>query len=116
MVHIPKRDKKDKDKPAPRKVPPPRGLTHAGKRVWDFMNEHKTRGNFRDFVLFVGDQMYDAWGVYTITRKAAEGSDGAPIVALVHKRDLAKIIGPENAGRFWHPGTSKRTSYGAPRS
>lgn len=108
-----KKRKKAKEEQAKTKpAKPVRGLTRHGKRVLDFMEGSKIKGNFRDYVLFVGDQMIDAWGQYTIRRQASE----AAAVALVHKRELHKIIGTDNAQRFWHQKLGKRTSHGAPRS
>jgi hypothetical protein len=112
-----KRSKKREKSDAPTSLASPgeqRGLTHHGKRLMAFMGDSKAKGNFKDYVLFVGDQMIDAWGQYTIRRQAVEGAEPAPVV-LVHKRDLRKIIGDDNAKRFWHRGIGKRTSYGAKR-
>ncbi len=91
-------------------APLARGVTVLGKRIATFMAEGKVRGNVKDYVLFVGDQMIDNWGQYTIRRTA----EGAGLMALVHKRDLHKVIGAEAAARFWHRRLGKRTNYGAP--
>jgi hypothetical protein len=109
-----KKDKKNKQDAKPAKPDLRRGLTPHGKRLMAFMADSKVKGNFKDYALFVGDQMIDAWGQYTIRRQAPEGSEPAPVV-LVHKRDLWKIIGDDNAKRFWHRRIGKRTSYGAKR-
>ena len=87
-----------------------RGATKLGSRIAVFMEENNVRGNVKDYVLFVGDQMIDNWGQYTIRRPA----DGVELVALVHKRDLHKIIGAEAAARFWYRRLGKRTNHGAP--
>jgi hypothetical protein len=96
-------------------APPPniRGLTATAIKIRSEMERAGIRGNFRDFVLFVGDQMYDTWGTYTVRRDNAT-ADVRPI-ALVHKRDLHKIIGPF-ADRFWNRRMGKRTSDGSKRA
>lgn len=90
----------------------PRGITPHGIRVLDFMRQNKVRGNYRDYVLFVADRMWDAWAEYKLPRPAAaDNPEGAPLVALVHKRDLHKVIGPLEAKRFWDSKLKRRTSF-----
>lgn len=90
----------------------PRGATQNGAKILAFMRSNKVRGNFRDFVMFVGDTMLDNYGSYTFARKA---EPGAQTVALIHKSKLAEVIGEELAARFWDSKHRRRTNYGAPR-
>ena len=88
----------------------PRGLTNWGQKIWSFMNDHKVKGNFRDFVLFVGDQMYDNSGQYTVRREqSAEGE--AAYVALLHKQKLHQVIGEKAAEKFWNSKLKKRNNW-----
>jgi hypothetical protein len=73
--------------------------------IFDFMMMTNKRGNPRDFVVITGSRMMDAWGSYDIFIRDEEGgpvSKPYPGVALVHKRDLHKVIGPEPAAKFWN--------------
>ena len=59
-------------------------------------------GNPKNFVVIVGNQLIDTSGTF----KGFLSEGGRVVgdsVLLVHKRDLAKIIGKKAALRFWHP-------------
>jgi len=91
--------------------PLPQGLTKNGERIFNTMRDNKVKGNWKDWVLFVGDQMIDRYGTYTITR----GEDAPPdVIALVHKSKLAKILGEKFGGMFWDAQWKRRTNHGAP--
>lgn len=98
---------------APLQVRDLRGLRKSGEKILEFMSLNKVKGNFRDYVLFVNNQMYDAWGVYTVAR--ADTSEPAAVVALIHKSKLHKVIGDAYAAKFWHRRTGRRTSAGSAR-
>lgn len=93
-----------------------RGITENGKFIATAMEEHSVAGSWKDYVLFVGDQMLDAWGTYSIARVSSAESTGEPAtktVALLHKRRLALAIGPHAAARFWNCKLKRRTNHGA---
>lgn len=60
-------------------------------------------GSPKNFVIIVGNQLIDCSRTYKTM-----GSEGGKVigdaVVLVHKRDLAKIIGDKAALKFWVPG------------
>lgn len=93
MVHVRKVQPKE-----PAKVERvPRGTTTNGYRIIKFMKTHKVKGNFRDHVLLIGDQLLDNAGTWGITR----AGDVHGTVALVHKSSLREVIGEEAAAKFW---------------
>lgn len=99
-----KADAKKALPPAPRG----RGNSILGTKIRDYMKVTKTRGNPKDFVLFIGNEMLDEWGKYQVNRN---GEMKSP-VWLVHKRDLHRVIGPKEAAKFWNLKLRRRTSYG----
>lgn len=105
-----KRNKKYKSKAPPKKSEPPARITPNGLKIWEVMRESKVKGNYRDYVLFVGNRMLDVYGTYDVTRS----DDGKPskMIALVHKAKLAAVLGPEVGARFWHAKFGKRTNHG----
>lgn len=80
--------------------PAPRGLNHSGDVILEFMHRMKIKGNFRDYVLFIGNQMHDYAGTYTVNREPVEASEPT-YIALVHKKDLHTILGKDKAENFW---------------
>lgn len=88
----------------------PPGTTVNGAKIFKLMEHHKVKGNFRDHVVFVGDQMLDNYGTYTVKR---ETQPGQPTVALVHKQHLKHLIGEEAAARFWNEALGRRTNHGS---
>jgi hypothetical protein len=96
---------------AEHRAPPPRagrGNSILGTKIRDYMKATKTRGNPKDFVLFIGNEMLDEWGKYQVNRNGEVVS----MVWLVHKRDLHRVIGPTEAAKFWNTKLRRRTSYG----
>jgi hypothetical protein len=100
--------KKDAKKAPPTVAPRGRGNSILGTKIRDYMKATKTRGNPKDFVLFIGNEMLDEWGKYQVNRN---GEMLSP-VWLVHKRDLHRVIGPKEAAKFWNLKLRCRTSYG----
>jgi transposase len=76
--------------------------TQNARHIVESMISTGIRGDYRDYVLMVGDQLID-W------RKTmnVQAEDGLPVrvekPVLIHKSKLAKIIGVEAAKTFWHP-------------
>ena len=96
--------------------PLPRGLTANGKRIFEMMRDENVKGNWKDWVLFVGPQMIERYGTYTINFRKKKGDDPiqSEITALVHKSKLSNIIGGEFGKLFWDSKRKCRTNYGAP--
>jgi hypothetical protein len=69
-----------------------------GKLIYESMKNLKIKGDPRDFVIFNGDTILDYRGFYNVYRDTND-----TVVRIVHKKNLKKIIGEENAKRFWHP-------------
>ena len=59
-------------------------------------------GNPKNFVVIVGNQLLDCSGTFKGFLSEGGRVTGDSVL-LVHKRDLAKIIGKKAALRFWHP-------------
>ncbi|MGW8177317.1 MAG: hypothetical protein ACWGQW_00750 [bacterium] len=87
----------------------PRGTSVYGRKIWEAMQAAKIKGNYKDFVLFVGDQLYDRFGQYTVLRPNAPPDQH---FCLVHKSKLKPIIGEEWANKFWDFKWKRRTSFG----
>ena len=108
-----KRSKKYATKSVKPVTPPMRAITPMGMFIHRAMAEHKSPGSWRDYVLFVGDEMLEAWGKYNIIRM---GDDGKPAqvtpLALLHKRNLHEAIGDVPAARFWDRKLNRRTNHG----
>lgn len=88
---------------------PPRSISMFGKKIWEAMQAGKIKGNYKDFVLFVGDQLYDRFGQYTVLRPNAPPDQH---FCLVHKSKLKPIVGEEWANKFWDFKWKRRTSFG----
>lgn len=101
--------KRPSSRHADKKETLPRGIKPDGLRIFRFMKSNKVAGNFRDFVLFVGDQMLDNSGSYKFRREPAKDGDPPPAnIALVHKEHLHYVIGEKQAERFWNKKLKRR--------
>ncbi len=86
---------------ASKKMPAPTENNNA-IMIRKLMASQAMHGNPKNFVVIVGNQLIDCSGTF----KGFLSEGGKVIgdsVLLVHKRDLAKIIGKKAALRFWHP-------------
>lgn len=76
--------------------------TQNGRHIIQLMIEEKVRGDFKDYVIIVGDQLLDWRKNMTLTAQ-----DGLSVrvanPVLVHKSKLKNIISQEAAEAFWHP-------------
>ncbi len=109
-----KRSKKRQNQPVVEPEATPRAITPNGQFILTAMKEHKSPGTWRDYVLFVGDQMLDAWGSYNIVRVDEDGkSVASSTVALLHKKHLHVAIGEGPAARFWWKKLGRRSNYGS---
>lgn len=76
------------------------------RMIRKLMVSRALRGNPKNFVVIVGNQLLDCSGTFKTV-----GSEGGKVIGdsviLVHKRDLAKIIGEEAALKFWVPGVGR---------
>lgn len=88
-------------------------LTPNGHQILAFMQRAGVRGNWKDYVLFVGVQMLDAWGTYQFKR-SEQPADGLPAdtVGVLHKRKLHRVIPDDAAALFWNRRLGRRTNYG----
>ncbi len=70
------------------------------------MASRAIRGNPENYVVIIGSELIDCSGSYSAVLSEG-GKVFGDTVALVHKRDLAKVIGEEAALRFWEPGVGR---------
>lgn len=77
--------------------------------VISVMNDFRTKGNYKDYVVFVGDQLIDRYCSYTVTRKDVPPDD---TVMLLHKSKLISVAGEEWGNKFWDFSYNKRTNFG----
>lgn len=84
--------------------------TTNGRIIADMLHSEKMRGNAKDYVVVSGSSLLDFDGTYEMRLDDAKLK--VPSVALVHKRNLRKIIGDEQAARFWKPGYGRVRSGG----
>jgi hypothetical protein len=79
-----------------------RAKTQNGRHIVRTMLDEKIKGDFKDYVIIVGDQLLDWQKTMTLT-----AHDGMPVrvdkPVLIHKSKLKNIISPEAAKAFWHP-------------
>lgn len=86
--------------------------TENGRMIYNLMLSRKIKGRYKDYVIINASRMIDWLGSYEImdTRNGTLESFTINGVALIHKRNLYKILGKEVADKFWKCG--KRTNYG----
>lgn len=109
--------KNNKPKAVPRRLPAkemvyPKGITANGRHIYKAMKENNVKGSWKDWVLFVGNQMIERYGTYTIQR-GDNVSLNLPIV-LLHKSNLAKVFDKNFGEKFWNSKWGHRTNIGAP--
>lgn len=107
-----KRNKKNKPKKPATAPKPPANITPNGKRIWDMMALSGVKGNHRDYVIFVGDQLIETYNTYTF-KPSGDGKAPDSKIRLVHKSKLPAILGPEQGAKFWDKRIGKRTGVGA---
>jgi hypothetical protein len=74
------------------------------KMISDLMKAEKVKGNAKDYVVIAGYRLTDWAGEHDLHRRDDEGNVGTigvDGVALVHKRNLEKLLGPDVARQFW---------------
>lgn len=77
-------------------------LTSNAKMICELMESEGVKGNYKDYVVIVRDQMMDWAGEYELKMKDGKRV-GSEEILLIHKRKLHNIIGDEAAKVFWHP-------------
>ncbi len=95
----------------PKKRGQPDRMTAFGTTIFEAMVSRKARGNFRDFVLFVNDTMFDAYGKYPVVREPKAEEKVLPVV-LLHKSQLHTVLGEKAAAVFWNKRLRRRTNIG----
>jgi len=88
-----------------------KATTPNGERIWAYMKEHGIKGDYKDHVLFVGDQMLDCYGTYPVRRPEGMGT-----IFLVHKSRLETVLGQDLGRRFWDRRLRRRTNHGQPKT
>lgn len=82
--------------------PVSKSFTANGRVIADMMHSEKMRGNVRDYVVLSGNTLIDFHGTFDMRKDG--GKLSVPKVCIVHKRNLYKFVGYEQAERFWKPG------------
>lgn len=89
--------------------------TVNGVMIRDLMIAHKIDGHFKDHVIIAGARLLDwqaTWDIKFTDDKGLAAEDCEVItgaMAVVHKRRLHKILGPDVAANFWRPGIGRVT-------
>ena len=92
--------RRDKTAPPVDKTKKLRGAN--AKKIADFMKEEGIRGDYRDYVLFVGDRLIDYRKSFNMATLFMTPSPRVGI-ALVHKKHLKDLMYEKFAKLFWHP-------------
>jgi len=77
--------------------------TPNAKMILDAMRSEGVKGNYRDYVLLVGDRLIDWKGSHNIV--TIDGNKPAHVsgIRLMHKRNLKNVLPEDIAAMFWHP-------------
>jgi hypothetical protein len=78
------------------------------KVVIEAMKKLGIKGNYKDHVVFILDQLIDRYGQYTVPRENKEGNE----FIVIHKSKIGKIAGKEWGDKFWDFEWNKRTLFG----
>lgn len=85
--------------------------TSNAKLVGDTMKLMKIRGNYKNYIVFTGNAMFDWLGTYKIkVKNNNEEKIGLDKTFIVHKKFLSSVIGEKEAKLFWTCGM--RTNHG----
>jgi hypothetical protein len=78
-------------------------LKPNAKMIVEAMKEAKIKGNYRDYVLLVGDRLIDYRESHGLA--ALDGLSSARVegMAVMHKKRLKNILPEDVAALFWHP-------------
>ena len=71
------------------------------------------KGRPENYVVIAGSKILDCSGTFNAVLSNGGEQVGTEQVYLVHKRDLAKVIGDKAAARFWTPGEGRVNGVGA---
>jgi len=101
-----------------RKFKPPREEkrvvypTDNAKKIAQLMKANGVKGKYKDHVVIIGGRMLDWLGSYDMIVETEDGEQryGVEGMSIIHKRNLAPIIGKSMANQFWQCGI--RTNYG----
>lgn len=67
--------------------------------VSDLMKATNRKGNPKDWIIISGMRLMDVWGTYDIRIFKAKPTDD---VLMIHKKNLYKLIGSDQAKEFWN--------------
>lgn len=95
--------------------PVARASTPNGRIIQGMLAQHNIDGNlYKDYVAITGDRLIDWSGEsYEALNEDGKPYNGPP--AVLHKRDLKKVVGPALARKFWHPVLNKRVVRRGPK-
>jgi len=77
--------------------------TPNAQMILDAMGAGGVKGNYRDYVLLVGDRLIDWKGSHGIVNTDDNKPAHVQGIRLVHKKNLKSILPEEVAAQFWHP-------------
>jgi len=63
------------------------------------MKATKRKGNPKDWIIISGMRLMDVWGAYDIRIFKSKPTDE---VLMIHKKNLYKLIGSDQAKEFWN--------------
>lgn len=93
---------KRRDSFAPVSSPPKKLRGPNAKKIVDFLKSEGIKGDYRDYVLFVGDRLIDYRKSHNIAGLRVKQTNQVGI-ALVHKKQLIHLLPKKIALLFWHP-------------
>lgn len=89
--------------PTKKKQKPDHQLGVSGRAnegmIRNLMKLKKRKGNPKDYVILVGETLFDAYGNYPVKFKPKIKLDG---MLLLHKKHLHRFIDDKIAARFWN--------------
>jgi hypothetical protein len=93
----------------------PRNITKNGIRIYKVMKEKNQKGNYKDFVLFIGNTMIDRYATYTVAfidENTVNFVNSFKNLFLLHKSKLRSFIEKDLADKLWDYKSNMRTNYG----
>jgi len=78
--------------------------TQNGIMIFNLMKDQKIKGNYKDYIILSPQGVIHWKGTFDLHRQDNGKKLDIPAIAILHKRDLRKILGPEIARLFWNHG------------
>ena len=89
--------KRAKKKQKPRLTP----KTQNGIMIANLMKKEGIKGNYKDYVVLSPQGILHWNGTFRLTRSDNGEDLEMPAIAILHKRELHSIVGPEIGRLFW---------------